>query len=91
MNTEDAAAAELALKAYTLRDPEVLHQLADGDRIMHRIAESVDLTEAPEDAMCSLVIDLMHYCDREKIEWSGEVVSRARERYESERRELRVR
>ncbi|MBA3882315.1 MAG: hypothetical protein H0X73_06255 [Chthoniobacterales bacterium] len=91
MNTEGAAAAELALKAYTLRDPDVLHQFDDADGVMRRIADSIDLTEAPEDAACSLVIDLMHYCDREKINWNDDVLSRAHERFESERKELQLR
>lgn len=64
---------------------------AELDRIMRGIAESVDLTEGPDDAVCSLVIDLMHYCERENIDWSGDVVSRARDRFESERNESRLR
>lgn len=90
MDTE-AAAADIALKAHVLCDPEMLDDFDHGDAIMRRIAESVDLTEAPEDALCSLVVDLMHYCDREKIDWSGDVVSRARDRFESERTESHAR
>ncbi len=91
MNTEGAAAAELALKAYSLRDPEMLDQFTTGDRMIRRIADSIDLTEAPEDAACSLVIDLMHYCDREKIDWDDDILSRARDRFQSERRESQLR
>lgn len=79
-----AAAAELALKAYTLEsDPEMIADLG-GDSVMQQISESADLTEAPEDAVCSLVIDLMHYCEREKIDWTHEVLERARGRFQTE-------
>ena len=91
MNTEGAAAAELTLKAYTLCDPEMVHHFTGGDRLIRRIANSIDLTEAAEDAACSLVIDLMHYCDREKIDWNNDVLSRARDRFESGRKELQLR
>ena len=74
----EAAAAELALKAHALAfDPVMLAELPDGDRTMQEIAETVDLTEAPEDAVASLVIDLMQYCEREKIDWKQDVMSRA--------------
>jgi hypothetical protein len=49
---------------------------------MPEIAESVDLTEAPEDAVCNLVIDLMQYCEREKIDWTEDVISRATEQFQ---------
>ena len=82
MNEEGAAAAEFTLKAYTIEsDPAEFDVEADA---IHQIAESVDLTEAPEDAVCSLVIDLMHYCEREKIDWGGDVVPRAHNRFLSE-------
>lgn len=75
IKNEAAAAAELALKAHVLAfDPE----MTDGNRTILEIAEVVDLTEAPEDAVCSLVIDLMQYCEREKIDWIQDVMSRAR-------------
>lgn len=45
--------------------------------MIQEIAEAVDLTEAPEDAVCSLVIDLLQYCERDKIDWSDDVMSRA--------------
>ena len=83
---EGAAAAELALKAHVLRsDPEILVEMTDGDRMMREIADMVDLTEAPEDAVSSLVIDLLQYCEREKIDWTQEVMSRAWEHFRSER------
>jgi hypothetical protein len=76
---QEAAAAELALKAHVLAsDPEITAYLADGKGMMQEIAETVDLTEAPEDAVASLVIDLMHYCEREKIDWSEDVRARAK-------------
>ena len=75
---DGAAAAELALKAHVLAsNSEILAEMTDGDRMMQEIVEMVDLTEAPEDAVCSLVIDLMHYCEREKIDWTQDVMSRA--------------
>ena len=77
-NKEGAAAAELALKAHVLRsDPEILAEMAGGDRMMRQMTDMVNLTEAPEDAVCSLVIDLLQYCEREKIDWTQDVMSRA--------------
>jgi hypothetical protein len=79
---EGAAAAELALKAHVLAsDPEILAEMTEGTRAMREIREQVDLTEAAEDAVASLVIDLLQYCEREKIEWTDEVMSRAWERF----------
>lgn len=84
MNKEGAAAAEFALKAYSIEfDPA---EFGVQPSAIQQIAEGADLTEAPEDAVCSLVIDLMHYCEREEIDWSDDVVSRARERFLRERR-----
>ena len=51
--------------------------MTDGDRIMQEITEMIDLTEAPEDAVCSLVIDLLQYCERENIDWTHKVMTRA--------------
>jgi hypothetical protein len=83
---EQATAAELALKVHALRsDPGLMAEITGGDRMMQKVAETIDLTEAPEDAVCSLVIDLLRYCDREKIDWNEDVMSRARERFQSER------
>ncbi|HEX7516787.1 MAG TPA: hypothetical protein VF345_05815 [Chthoniobacterales bacterium] len=79
---EGAAAAELALKAHVLRsNPEILAEMTEGDRMMQEIADTVDLTEAPEDAVCSLVIDLLQYCEREKIDWTQDVMSPAWEHF----------
>jgi hypothetical protein len=79
---EGAAAGELALKAHALEsDSEILAEMTDGDRMTREIADMIDLTEAPEDAVASLVIDLLHYCEREKIDWTEEVMSRAWERF----------
>jgi hypothetical protein len=86
IKNEAAAAAELALKAHVLAfDPEILAEMTDGVRTMQEIADAVDLTEAPEDAVCSLVIDLMQYCEREKIDWTQDVMSRAQEHLRGER------
>jgi hypothetical protein len=83
---EDAEAAELALKAYVLAsDPEILAEMTEGDRMMQEIGDTVDLTEAPEDAVCSLVIDLLQYCEREKIDWTQDVMTRAWEHLRRER------
>ncbi len=82
---EGVADAELALKAYVLlSNPELLAEVSDGDKMKQEIAGSVDLTEAPEDAVCSLVIDLMQYCEREKIDWTQDVMLRARNYIRSE-------
>lgn len=73
---DEIAAAELALKIhYLAQDPETAN--VDVDSCLKIIADSVDLTEAPEDAVCSLVSDLMKFCEREKIDWNEEVMSRA--------------
>jgi hypothetical protein len=84
--TEEVAAAELALKAHILAsDPEILAEMIEGERLMREIGDVVDLTEAPEDAVCSLVIDLMQYCEHEKIDWTTDVMSRAAQRFRSQR------
>ena len=83
---DGAAATELALKAHVLAsDPEILADMTDGERMMQEIADTVDLTEAPEDAVCGLVIDLLQYCEQEKIDWTQDVMSRAREHLRHER------
>jgi hypothetical protein len=85
-NQKGTPAAELALKAHVLRsNPEILAELTEGDRMMREMTDRVDLTEAPEDAVCSLVIDLLQYCEREKIDWTQEVMSRAWEHFRNER------
>src|SRR5947207_13872315 len=80
IKNESAAAAELALKTHVIAfDPEILAAMTDGDSTMQEIANAVDLTEAPEDAVCSLVIDLMKYCEREKIDWNEDVKLREKD------------
>lgn len=84
MNEESAAAAELALKVYSLNsDFELRRNFGEGKHLMQCAAELVELREAPEDAVCSLVLDLMHYCKREEIDWAGDVIARARSRFYS--------
>ena len=57
-----------------------------GTRVAKTVGgDMVDLTEAPEDAVSSLVTDLLQYCEREKIDWTQEVMSRAWEGFRSER------
>ena len=86
IKNEAAAAAELALKAHIVAfDPEMIAEMTDGDRTIQEIADAVNLTEAPEDAVCSLIIDLLQYCEREKIDWNYDVMSRAREHLRRER------
>jgi hypothetical protein len=83
---DGASAAELALKAHALvSDPEILAEMTEGDRMMQEIVATVDLTEAPEDAVCSLVVDLLQYCKREKIDWAQDVISRAWKHFHSDR------
>jgi hypothetical protein len=83
---QEIAAAELALKTHALAfDSEMLAQMTDGDSVMEEIADAVNLTEAPEDAVCSLIIDLMRYCKREKIDWTEDVMSRVKEYLRRER------
>jgi hypothetical protein len=77
-----SAAAELALKAHVLQSTrQILAELPDGARVLKHIGRSVNLTEAPEDAVCSLVTDLLHYCEREKIDWRRDVMARAHEQF----------
>jgi hypothetical protein len=47
------------------------------EAILRGLSLAVNLTEAPEDAVCSLIIDLMRYCEQEKIDWTEDVMSRA--------------
>ena len=59
--------------------------------MMQELADAVDLTEAPEDAVCSLVIDLLQFCEREKIDWNEDVIRRAWEHFRNEPAELGAR
>ncbi len=84
-SNRNAAAAELALKSYIAEStPEILAQIPAGGKLMQELRAAVNLTEAPEDAVCSLVVDLMHYWQRERIEWAEDIVRRARRRFQSE-------
>ena len=85
-NREGAEAAELALKAHALlSDRTLLAHVTHGEEAIQEIAEVVSLTEAPEDAVCSLVMDLLSYCEREKIDWAEDVLYRAQERLQISR------
>lgn len=82
---QEFAAAELALKAHAFAsNPSISAETQDGDRAIAKISDSVNLTEAREDAICSLVLDLMHYCEREKIDWTEEIMSVAMQRMDDE-------
>lgn len=86
MNNERCSAAEFALKAYSVgSDPA---EFGVEQSAMQQIAGAVVLTEAPEDAVCSLVTDLLHYCKREKLDWTGDVIARARERFGADERQF---
>ena len=81
MTSTHAAIAEFPLRRYIAKaTPEIRRQ---GSELMP-VVSVVNLTEAPEDAVCSLVIDLMHYCDREGIDWPNDIVARAHERFTSQ-------
>lgn len=85
IRSKEVAAAELALKTHVLAsDPEMLAKMTDRGETMREIADTVNLAEAPEDAVCGLVIDLMQYCERENIDWTQDVISRASEQLHSE-------
>ena len=76
--TEDCAAAEFAIKAHVLAsERQILAEIPEANRTLQEVTGLVNLTEAPEDAVCSLIIDLMEYCEREKIDWTEDVMSRA--------------
>src|SRR4051794_27400771 len=83
MPTTRSAAAEFALKSYIAEGmPEIT---LEAPKLMGERQDAVSLTEAPEDAVCSLVVDLMHYCEHERIDWAEDVLSRARQRFATER------
>jgi hypothetical protein len=85
LHVDCAAAAELALKAHVLiTTPELFSDPRDRELMLKQIDEAVDMTESPEDAVCSLVMDLLNYCQREKIDWTNDVVARARERLQED-------
>jgi hypothetical protein len=82
---QSVVAAEFAVKAYVLKsNPRLLVDTAKGGMTLREIEDAVDLTEAPADAICSLVADLLKYCKREKIDWDQEVMLRAMEQFQME-------
>jgi hypothetical protein len=84
-NIEAVAAAELAVKAYILKsNRRLLANTTQGNIMLREIEDAIDLTEAPEDAVCSLVTDLLQYCKREKIDWDQDVMLRAMEQFQVE-------
>jgi hypothetical protein len=86
LNKQRAAAAEVALKAHVLKsNPGMLAELPGGRRRMENLAELVNLTEATEDAVCDLVTNLMHYCHRERINWTDDITRRALNHFRCER------
>jgi hypothetical protein len=89
MKNERAAAAEFALKACSLESHAADFGVERASVL--RLADEVTLTEAPEDAVCSLVIDLMNYCQREQIDWENDVLGRAYERLDAEGSEAKRR
>jgi hypothetical protein len=73
-------AAELAIKSHVLVSAGV-PEFREAALTIKEAAELISLTEAPEDAVCSLVIDLMRYCERENIDWTQDVIARAQQRF----------
>ncbi len=49
------AAAEIALKAHALCDAETMAGADNGAETLREISYAINLTEAPEDAVCSLI------------------------------------
>lgn len=83
LEEERAEAGELALKAHILwSNPAIGEGIVDEAWVKKEALDAINLTEAPEDAVCSLVMDLMSYCEREKIDWVEDVAARAEERLE---------
>lgn len=74
------SAAELAIKTHVLVSAAI-PEFKEAALFINEAAELISLTEAPEDAVCSLVIDLMHYCKRENIDWTQDVMARAQQRF----------
>ena len=54
---EEAAAAKLAIKlhALTIR-PELMKELAEEEPPLGTLLAGIDLTEAPEDAICAFIL-----------------------------------
>ena len=89
MSNNNAEAAELALKSYVAEGTPAILGGLENRKLKQNLRTAVNLTEAPEDALCSLIIDLMHYCQREKIDWPNDVLLRARIRFSAERQSSR--
>lgn len=82
-----AEAGELVLKAHVLwSNPGIRKEMTDEALVRKEIASAINLIEAPEDAVCSLVMDLLSYCEREKIDWAEDVMARAEERFGRDQR-----
>lgn len=76
---QNGSAAELATKMHVLAlGPNIGAGIIDFDAIAAAVGAAVNLTEAPEDALATLIIDLMQYCEREGIDWEKEVILAAR-------------
>ena len=72
-----ADAGELALKAHVFwSNAEIRAEMTNEALIREEIVSAVNLTEAPDEAVCSLILDLLSYCEREQIHWSKDVVAR---------------
>lgn len=71
-NGERAEVGALVVKTHCLGTmPEGLEPYVDGwDKMAEEIHESVDLTEAPDEAVVDLLTNLMHFCHREGISWT---------------------
>ena len=81
-----AVASEFVVSAHTVAsDPQILAEMSSVNELIRQITQCVDLTEAPEEAVCALVLDLLHYCERERINWSDDVMVPALKRYQQER------
>jgi hypothetical protein len=50
----------------------------------------INLTEAPEEALTDLVANLMHYCHREGLEWTEDVLKPATMHFEAESRDAEI-
>jgi hypothetical protein len=73
-------AAELGIKSHVVVSAGA-PEFREAALTIREAAKLISLTEAPEDAVCSLVIHLMHYCERENIDWTQDVIARAQQRF----------
>lgn len=80
--SQNGSAAELAMKMHVLAlSSDIGAGIVDFDAVAAAVGAAVNLTEAPEDALATLIIDLMQYCEREGIDWEKEVMLAARKHY----------